>query len=124
MINYSKQLITKDDIKSVLKVLKSDYLTQGPKTKEFEKKISKYCKSKFATCVSSATSGLHISCLALGIKKNDVVWTSAISFVASANCARYCGAEVDLVDIDETSFNMSVSQLEQKLKIANQSFGF
>ena len=120
MINYSKQLITKDDIRSVVKVLKSDFLTQGPHVKKFENAISKYCKSKFAACVSSATSGLHIGCLALGITKNDIVWTSAISFVASANCASYCGAKVDFLDISLEDYNISVELLEKKLILAKK----
>ena len=113
MINYSRQLISKDDINSVLKVLKSDFLTQGPKVLEFEKNISKYCNSKYAVSVNSATSGLHISCLALGLKKNDIVWTSAISFVASANCAAYCGAKIDFLDISLKNFNIDVEKLEK-----------
>ena len=108
MINYSRQLITKKDIDSVVKVLTSDYLTQGPKTSIFEKKISKYCNSKFAVSVNSATSGLHVACLAIGLKKDDIVWTSAISFVASANCGAYCGAKIEFLDISLNDFNMLV----------------
>lgn len=120
MINYSRQLISKDDINSVVKVLKSDFLTQGPKVLEFEKNISEYCNSKYAVSVNSATSGLHISCLALGLKKNDIVWTSAISFVASANCAAYCGAKVDFLDISLKNFNVDIEQLEKKLQTAKK----
>ena len=120
MINYSKQLITKKDINSVLRVLKSDYLTQGPMVSKFEKQVSKYCNSKFAVAVNSATSGLHIGCLALDLKKDDIVWTSAISFVASANCAAYCGAKVDFLDISLDNFNIDIEKLEKKLKISKK----
>ncbi len=120
MINYSKQLITKNDIKSVLKTLKSDFLTQGPTVGKFENNISKYCGSKYSVAVNSATSGLHIGCLALNLKKNDIVWTSAISFVASANCAAYCGAEVNFLDISLDNFNVDVNELEKKLIIAKK----
>ena len=120
MINYSRQLITKKDIDSVVKVLTSDYLTQGPKTSIFEKKISKYCNSKFAVSVNSATSGLHIACLAIGLKKDDIVWTSAISFVASANCGAYCGATIEFLDISLNDFNMDIDLLEKKLIVAKK----
>ena len=117
---YSKQFIDKDDITSVIKTLKSDYLTSGPKVLEFEKKISSLVKSKYAVSANSATSALHLGCLALNIKKNDIVWTSANSFVASANCAIYCGAKIDLVDIDLNTFNISIENLKSKLKLAKQ----
>lgn len=120
MINYSKQLITKKDIDSVIKVLSSNYLTQGPKPSLFEKKISNFCNSKFAVSVNSATSGLHIACLAIGLKKNDIVWTSAISFVASANCAAYCGAKIEFLDISLNNFNIDIDLLEQKLIVAKK----
>tara|TARA_Y100000816_G_C26106008_1_gene587838 strand:+ start:2572 stop:3708 length:1137 start_codon:yes stop_codon:yes gene_type:complete len=120
MINYSRQLIYKDDINSVIQVLKSNYLTQGPKVSQFEKNISNYCNSKFAVAVNSATSGLHIACLSLGLKKNDIVWTSAISFVASANCALYCGAKIDFLDISLNNFNLDIDLLEKKLETARR----
>ena len=120
MINYSRQLITKEDVRSVVKVLNSDYLTQGPNILKFENNISKYCNSKYAVSVNSATSGLHISCLALGLKKDDIVWTSAISFVASANCAVYCGANVEFLDISLNSFNIDVELLKNKLELAKK----
>ena len=101
MINYSKQSIDKEDINQVIKILKSDYLTTGPIVPKFEKKICEITNSKFSVSVNSGTSALHISCMALGLKKNDIVWTSPNSFVASANCALYCGAKVDFVDIGE-----------------------
>ncbi len=115
MIPYARQEISEADIKAVVKVLKSDFITQGPVTPEFEKKVSKYCKSRFACAVNSGTSALHIACLSLGVKKGDIVWTSPISFVASSNCALYCGANIDFVDIDPISYNMSVDALEEKL---------
>ena len=115
MIPYGKQNINQDDIDAVIEVLKSDFITQGPKIPAFEKSIIDYTGAKYATAANSATSALHIACLALGVGKGDIVWTSPITFVASANCALYCGAEVDFVDIDEKSFNMSVQALEEKL---------
>ena len=96
-------------------VLTSDYLTQGPKVPEFEKAIAKEVGCKEVIAVNSATSALHITCLALGINEGDMVWTSPITFVASANCARYCGASVDFVDIDESTGLMCPNKLETKL---------
>lgn len=121
MIPYSRQQIDRNDIKSVIKVLKSDYLTQGPIVKTFEESIAEYCDSKYAVATNSATSALHIACLALGVKKGDIVWTSANSFVASANCALYCGATIDFVDIDPLTFNMSIELLKKKLEQALES---
>jgi UDP-4-amino-4,6-dideoxy-N-acetyl-beta-L-altrosamine transaminase len=115
MIPYGRQDISNEDIQAVVDVLKSDFLTQGPMVPAFEKVVSEYCNSRYAFAVNSATSALHISCLALGVGKGDIVWTSPISFVASSNCALYCGADVDFIDIDATSYNMSVSALEDKL---------
>lgn len=114
-IPYGRQDITEDDIKAVKDILSSDFLTQGPKVPEFEKEISKYCSSKYAIAVNSATSALHIACLALEISEGDIVWTAANTFVASSNCALYCGATVDFVDIDLDTFNISISDLEEKL---------
>ncbi|OUU30380.1 MAG: UDP-4-amino-4,6-dideoxy-N-acetyl-beta-L-altrosamine transaminase [Candidatus Endolissoclinum sp. TMED37] len=116
MIPYARQYIDKRDINSVNRVLKSKFLTQGPETIKFEKKLSRFCGSKFAVSVNSATSALHLSCLALGVKKNDYVWTSPVSFVASANCALLCGAKIDFVDIDLNTVNISTELLEKKLK--------
>ena len=115
MIPYSRQSINKDDVKNVIKVLKSDYITQGQTVKRFEDKICSIVKSKYAVASNSATSSLHISCIALGLKKGDWLWTSSNTFVASANCGRYCGANVDFVDIDENTFNISIDNLKQKL---------
>ncbi len=120
MIPYGKQDISKDDINEVVKILKSEFLTQGPQVKIFEKAISDYCNVKYSIAVNSATSALHLSCLSLGLKKDDWVWTSPITFVASANCAFYCGANVDLVDIDPKTYNICVESLEKKLKKAKE----
>jgi len=115
MIPYGKQDISQQDIDAVLEVLESDFLTQGPKVPLFEKAIAEYCAVDHALAVNSATSALHIACLALGLGKGDTLWTSPVTFVASANCALYCGAEVDFVDIDDKTYNMSVEELERKL---------
>ena len=115
MIPYGRQEISDKDIESVVKVLKSDFITQGPITIEFEKKVAKYCGAKYAHAVNSATSALHIACLSLGVKEGDYVWTSPISFVASSNCALYCKAKVDFVDIEPVTYNMSINSLEEKL---------
>ena len=116
MIPYSRQKILNEDIQEVNKVLKSDYLTQGPFVDRFENSIIKYTGAKFATAVNSATSALHLSCLALGLKKGDILWTVPNTFVASANCAIHCGAKVDFVDIDENDFNISIKKLKEKLE--------
>nr|WP_174507023.1 UDP-4-amino-4,6-dideoxy-N-acetyl-beta-L-altrosamine transaminase [Acinetobacter sp. Marseille-Q1620] len=119
-IPYGRQNISQTDIDSVINVLNSDFLTQGPQVPLFEKKISELVGAKYAFAVNSATSALHIACLALGLQKGDVLWTSPITFVASSNCALYCGADVDFVDIDPQTYNISIEALEQKLKIAKQ----
>ena len=115
MTPYGKQEITSDDIESVVKVLKSDFLTQGPAVPQFEKALCDYTGSSYAVAVNSCTSALHIACLALGLTSKDIVWTSPITFVASANCARYCGASVDFVDVDPETALMSVDKLREKL---------
>ena len=115
MIPYGKQDINKADIVSVVNVLNSDYLTQGPQVPLFEQTISNYCSSNYAVAVNSATSALHIACLALGLGKGDWLWTSPNSFVASANCGLYCQSKVDFVDIDPQTYNMCPVQLERKL---------
>lgn len=115
MIPYSRQSIDTQDKKSVVKVLNSNFLTQGPKVEEFEKKINKFSGSKYAVAANSGSSALHIACLALDIKKGDLVWTVPNTFVASANCAINCGAKIDLVDIDKDTFNISIESLEKKL---------
>ncbi|MGF1864656.1 UDP-4-amino-4,6-dideoxy-N-acetyl-beta-L-altrosamine transaminase [Enterovibrio norvegicus] len=115
VIPYGKQEITQQDVDGVVEVLQSDFLTQGPKVPEFEKVLAEKTGAKYALAVNSATSALHIACLALGLGKNDWLWTSPITFVASANCGLYCGAKVDFVDIDPTTYNMCPKKLEEKL---------
>lgn len=120
MIPYGKQQISKEDIRAVEDVLRSDFLTQGPAVPAFEKSVAEYCGAKHALAVNSATSALHIACLALGVGTGDHVWTTPITFVASANCARYCGAEVDFVDIDPKTYNLSIDRLREKLEHAQE----
>lgn len=115
---YGRQDISEEDIEAVVKVLKSDFLTQGPVVGQFEDAVSQYCGAKYSVAVNSATSALHIACLTLGVKEGDWVWTSPITFVASANCAIYCGASVDFVDIDSLTYTMSIVKLEEKLVLA------
>lgn len=116
MIYYGKQFIDEQDINAVIEVLKSDFLTQGPVIENFEKAVAEYCGVKYAVAVTNATSALHIACLAAGLDKGDMLWTSPITFTASANCGRYCGANVDFVDIDGNSYDMSVTALKEKLE--------
>lgn len=114
-IPYGRQEITQSDIDAVVEVLKSDFLTQGPMVPKFEASIAEYCGVSYALAVNSATSALHIACLALGLGVGDWLWTSPITFVASANCGLYCGAQIDFVDIDPKTYNISVQALEEKL---------
>ena len=118
MIYYGHQHITEKDIQAVERVLHSDWLTQGPAIEAFEKKVANYCGAKYAVAVTNATSALHIACKAAGLGEDDVLWTSPITFTASANCGRYCGADVDFVDIDDKTYNMSVAELRHKLETA------
>ena len=120
MIPYSRQIITNEDKKKIHKVLNSNFITQGKLLDKFEQNLALKVGAKFATCFNSATSALHIACLALDVKKGDIVWTSTNSFVASANCALYCGAKIDLVDINIENFNISIKVLENKLKDAEK----
>lgn len=120
MIPYGRQNITEADIAAVVDVLKSDFLTQGPKVPAFEAALAKRAGARHAVVVNSATSALHIACEALGLGRGDILWTSPITFVASANCARYCGADVDFVDIDAETFNLSPRKLEEKLQQASK----
>ena len=120
MIPYGKQDIKQADIDSVLNALQSDFLTQGPQAPLFEKIVSDYCGTEYGVAVNSATSALHIACLALGLREGDWLWTSPNSFVASANCGLYCDARIDFVDIDQQTYNMSVEELEKKLAQAKQ----
>jgi UDP-4-amino-4,6-dideoxy-N-acetyl-beta-L-altrosamine transaminase len=114
-IPYGRQDVDEADIAAVVSVLRSDFLTQGSVVPAFEKAVARYCAAKYAVAVNSATSALHLACLALGVGSGDLVWTSPISFAASSNCALYCGAEVDFVDIDPFTYNLSVDRLEEKL---------
>jgi UDP-4-amino-4,6-dideoxy-N-acetyl-beta-L-altrosamine transaminase len=118
MIPYGRQDVTQDDIDAVISVLKSDFLTQGPVVPAFEDAIAEKVGALHAVAVNSATSALHIACLALGVGPGDWVWTSPITFVASANCALYCGARVDFVDIDPRTYNIAADALASKLEDA------
>jgi len=120
-IQYGKQSITQDDIEAVVSVLKSDWLTQGPALIRFEQKMTERVGSKYAFAVNSATSALHLACLALNVGEGDIVWTSPISFVASSNCAIFCGASVDFVDIDINTYNIDIEKLEEKLQFSEIS---
>tara|TARA_B100000674_G_scaffold400114_1_gene345578 strand:+ start:3218 stop:4387 length:1170 start_codon:yes stop_codon:yes gene_type:complete len=115
-IPYGRQRVSEEDIEVVVQILRSPYLTQGPKVPEFERTVAAKVGASHGVAVNSATSALHIACMALGLGPKDRLWTSPITFVASANCARYCGAEVDFVDIDPLTGLMCVNALEEKLK--------
>jgi UDP-4-amino-4,6-dideoxy-N-acetyl-beta-L-altrosamine transaminase len=121
MIPYGRQTISEADIQAVADVLRSDFLTQGPAVPGFENSVVNYCGAQYALAVNSATSALHIACMALGVGKGDSVWTSPITFVASSNCALYCGASVDFVDIDPHTYNMSATCLADKLAQAEKT---
>lgn len=120
MIPYGRQDISQQDIDAVVEVLRSDFLTQGPKVPAFEQSIIDACGAQYAVAVNSATSALHIACLALGLGEGDWLWTTPNTFVASANCGLYCGAKVDFVDIDPRTYNMCAEELEKKLIKAEQ----
>jgi UDP-4-amino-4,6-dideoxy-N-acetyl-beta-L-altrosamine transaminase len=120
MIRYSEQHIDHKDISSVIKTLKSNFITTGPQIQKFEEKLSKKVNSKYSVVFNSATSALHSACIALGLKKNDWLWTSANSFVASANCGLYCGAKIDFLDIELETFNIDLKKLEIKLQKAKK----
>ena len=119
-IPYGRQEITEDDIKEVTKVLRSDFLTQGPKVAEFEKRVAEEVDARCGVAVNSATSALHLACLALGLGEGDHLWTSPTTFVASANCGLYCGATIDFVDINKNTGLMCVKELELKLERAKK----
>lgn len=121
MIPYGKQEINQQDIDAVVSVLKSDFLTQGPQVPAFEKAVTDFTGSQFGCAVNSATSALHIACLALGLDNGDILWTTPITFVASSNCGLYCGASIDFVDIDSRTYNLCPDKLEQKLIQAKKS---
>jgi UDP-4-amino-4,6-dideoxy-N-acetyl-beta-L-altrosamine transaminase len=118
LIPYGRQDVTQEDIDAVIEVLRSDFLTQGPLVPRFESAVASYCNAENAVAVNSATSALHIACLALDLGPGDILWTSPITFVASANCALYCGAGVDFVDIDPVTYNIDVGRLAEKLESA------
>lgn len=120
MIPYGRQHITEEDIQAVVKVLKSDFLTQGPVIPKFEQALCGYTGAKHSVVTNSATSALHLACRALGLGEGDILWTTPITFVASANCALYCNAAVDFVDIDPKTFNLSVDALTVKLEQAEK----
>lgn len=120
MIPYGRQDISQDDIEAVIEVLRSDWLTQGPMVPKFERALADYTGAKYSLAVNSATSALHIACLALDLGPGDWLWTTPNTFVASANCAQYCNAQVDFVDIDPYTYNLSVSKLAEKLEQAEK----
>ena len=121
MIPYGRQDITEEDVAAVVDVLRSDFITQGPAIPRFEQAAANYCGAAYGVAVNSATSALHVACRALGLGPGDRLWTSPNSFVASANCGLYCGAQVDFVDIDPCTYNMSVEALSAKLSNASRS---
>lgn len=120
MIPYGRQEITEVDVDAVVAVLQSEFLTQGPQVPKFEKVVADYVGAKHAVAVNSATSALHLACLALGLGPGDLLWTSPLTFVASANCALYCGASVDFVDIDPRTYNLCPKSLRRKLEESKQ----
>ena len=122
MIPYGRQDVIEEDIEAVCEVLRSDYLTQGPKVGEFERLLCDKFGSRYGVAVSNATASLHIACLALGLSSGDILWTSPITFVASVNCGLYCGAEVDFVDIDPVSFNICTKKFKIVFHIEFEEF--
>jgi UDP-4-amino-4,6-dideoxy-N-acetyl-beta-L-altrosamine transaminase len=120
MIPYGRQSVSQSDIDAVVEVLRSDRLTQGPAIERFERCVAEYAGSRHAVAVSNGTAALHLACLAAGLGQGDLLWTSPITFVASANCGRYCGADVDFVDIDPRTYDMSPEALEAKLVVARR----
>ncbi|HEY9855060.1 MAG TPA: UDP-4-amino-4,6-dideoxy-N-acetyl-beta-L-altrosamine transaminase, partial [Stenomitos sp.] len=121
LIPYGRQDIDDADLAAVAEVLRSDWLTQGPAITRFEEMVAGYCGAQHALAVSNATAALHLACRALDLGPGDLLWTSPNTFVASANCARYCGADVDFVDIDPQTYNMSVTALAAKLEAAEKA---
>jgi UDP-4-amino-4,6-dideoxy-N-acetyl-beta-L-altrosamine transaminase len=120
MIPYGQQEITQSDVDAVVAVLQSNFLTQGPMVPKFERAVAGHCNAQYALAVNSATSALHIACLALGLGPGDWLWTSPVTFVASANCGLYCGAQIDFVDIDACTYNLCPQALERKLIVAER----
>jgi UDP-4-amino-4,6-dideoxy-N-acetyl-beta-L-altrosamine transaminase len=121
MIPYGRQQVTNDDVESVIAVLKSDFLTQGPVVPQFQRAVAAHCGAAHAVACNSATSALHMACMALDLGPGDWLWTSPITFVASANCGLYCGAQIDFVDIDPLTYNMCPQELERKLVAAERN---
>ncbi|MGF6591398.1 UDP-4-amino-4,6-dideoxy-N-acetyl-beta-L-altrosamine transaminase [Pseudomonas sp. 2835] len=121
MIPYGRQDISQADIDAVVSVLQSDFLTQGPMVPEFEQRVAQHVGARHALALNSATSALHVACLALGLGPGDRLWTTPVTFVASANCALYCGAQVDFVDIDPRTYNLCAQALARKLELAEQA---
>jgi UDP-4-amino-4,6-dideoxy-N-acetyl-beta-L-altrosamine transaminase len=120
MIPYGRQDVTQADIDAVVGVLQSDFLTQGPMVPRFEQQVAQHVGARHALAMNSATSALHLACLALGLGPGDRLWTSSITFVASANCGLYCGAQVDFVDIDPRTYNLCTQALARKLEQAER----
>jgi UDP-4-amino-4,6-dideoxy-N-acetyl-beta-L-altrosamine transaminase len=121
MIPYGRQSISEQDIEAVVAVLRSDWITQGPAIGQFEQGLARYCGAQYGVAVGNATQALHIACLALGVGPGDLVWTVPNTFLASANCARYCGADVGFVDTDAATYNMSAAALETALRAAREA---
>ena len=117
MINYGRQYIDANDVREVLKVLKSNFLTQGPKVTKFENALKLYFKAKYCTALSSGTAALHLATLALGWKKNDIVITTPTTFIATSNCILYCGATPMFVDVEKKYFTIDINKLEKKVKL-------
>jgi UDP-4-amino-4,6-dideoxy-N-acetyl-beta-L-altrosamine transaminase len=120
MIPYGRQDIGDAEVAAVTEVLRSDWLTQGPAIEELERAMAAYCGARYAVAVCNGTAALHVACMAIALKPGDILWTSPNSFVASANCARYCGADVDFVDIDPRTYNMDPAALAKKLEQADR----
>ena len=120
MIPYGRQSVNEQDIAAVVEVLRSDWLTQGPAVPRFEHRVREQARAAHAVAFNSATGALHAACLALGLGPGDRLWTSPNTFVASANCARYCGADVDFVDIDPRTYNLCANALAEKLDEAER----
>ena len=120
IIPYGRQSITDEDISAVVKVMQSDYLTQGPVVRDFEESVADFVGANYAVATNSGTSALHIACLALGLGVGDWLWTTPITFVASANCGLYCRAELDFIDIDPQTWNISIERLREKLNSAKR----
>lgn len=122
IISYGRHSVNNDDIKSVLTVLRSNFLTQGPEVSKFENRTKKIVGSKYSVAVNSATSALHLACLSLGIKPNDIVWISANGFVATSNCALYCNAKIKFIDVDPSTGNISIDKLKENLTKTKKKF--